>query len=152
MEINVLGELEVVAAGIPVKVRGSKQRALLAFLALQRGRAVSPERLIDELWGEGEVANPANALQAQIGQLRRTLGAATVVTSKAGYSLAIGPDDLDAGRFEQMVTEGRRLRADGEMAQASAVLSSGYTRRSLSLRPRSAQHTAMPDPGLVSDS
>jgi hypothetical protein len=33
---------------------------------------VSADRLIDALWGDGQVANPVNALQAQIGQLRRT--------------------------------------------------------------------------------
>ncbi len=58
-----------------VPVRGAKQRALLALLALQRGQPVSADRLIDALWGDGQSANPANALQAQIGQLRRTLGA-----------------------------------------------------------------------------
>jgi DNA-binding SARP family transcriptional activator len=122
VEVNVLGQLEVVVAGVAVPLRGAKQRALLALLALQRGRPISAERLIDELWGEDKVANPANALQAQIGQLRRTLGAATVVTSEAGYALAIGPDDLDAARFEQLVAEGRRLSGRGEMALASVRL------------------------------
>ena len=41
------------------------------------------------LWGDGQAANPANALQAQIGQLRRTLGAAAIVTSEAGYALDV---------------------------------------------------------------
>ncbi len=69
MEVRLFGELEAVAAGVPVPVRGAKQRALLALLALQRGRPVSAGRLIDVLWGDGLAANPANALQAQIGQL-----------------------------------------------------------------------------------
>ena len=84
-------------------VRGAKQRALLALLVLQRGRPVSADRLIDALWGDGQAANPANALQAQIGQLRRTLGARAIVTSEAGYALAIGPGDVDVVRFEQLV-------------------------------------------------
>ena len=41
------GELEAVQAGVPVPVRGAKQRALLALLALQRGKPVSSDRLID---------------------------------------------------------------------------------------------------------
>ena len=61
------------------------------------------------------MANPANVLQAQIGQLRRTLGADAVVTSEAGYALSIGPGDLDADRFERLVAEGRRLSDNGEM-------------------------------------
>src|ERR1035441_6382601 len=49
------------------------------------------------------IANPANALQAQIGQLRRTFGAAAILTSDAGYALAVGPDDVDVVRFGQLV-------------------------------------------------
>ncbi len=122
MEVRLFGELEAVAAGVPVPVRGGKQRALLALLALRRGQPVSADRLIDVLWGDGQAANPANALQAQIGQLRRTLGAAAILTTEAGYVLAAGPDEVDVVRFGQLVAEGRRLAAGGEMEAASAVL------------------------------
>ena len=121
MEVRLFGELEAVAAGVPVPVRGAKQRVLLALLALRRGRPVSAW-LIDVLWGDGQAANPANALQAQIGQLRRTLGAAAILTTEAGYALAAGPDEVDVVRFERLVAEGQRLAAGGEMEPASAVL------------------------------
>ena len=116
------GELEAVQAGVPVPVRGAKQRALLALLALQRGKPVSSDRLIDHLWGDGEAAKPANALQAQIAQLRRSLGSAAIVTSEGGYALGIGPDDVDVVRFEQLVATGRRLVEEGEVALASTAL------------------------------
>jgi DNA-binding SARP family transcriptional activator len=74
------------------------------------------------LWGDGQAANPANALQAQIGQLRRTFGAAAIVTSDAGYALGVRPDQVDVVRFEQLVAKGRRLAAGGELASASATL------------------------------
>jgi predicted ATPase/DNA-binding SARP family transcriptional activator len=122
MQVRLFGELEAEQGGVPVPVHGAKQRALLALLAMQRGQPVSADRLIDVLWGEGQAANPANALQAQIGQLRRTFGASAIVTTEAGYALAIGPDDVDVVRFEQLVTEGRRLAADGDMGLASAAL------------------------------
>jgi LuxR family maltose regulon positive regulatory protein len=111
-----------VAAGVPVPVRGAKQRALLALLALQRGQPVSADRLIEALWGDGQAANPANALQAQIGQLRRTLGPAAILTTEAGYALAAGPDEVDVVHFEQLVAKGQRLAADGEMEPASVAL------------------------------
>ena len=60
----------------------AKQRALLALLALQPGQRVSADRLIDVLWGDGQAAHPANALQAQIGQLRRAFGPAAILTTK----------------------------------------------------------------------
>ena len=34
MEVRLFGELEALAGGVPVPVRGAKQRALLALLAL----------------------------------------------------------------------------------------------------------------------
>ena len=122
MEVRLFGELEAVDGGVPVPVRGAKQRALLALLALQRGQPVSADRLIDVLWGDGQAANPANALQAQIGQLRRTLGPAAILTSEAGYALTAGPDEVNVVRFEQLVAKGQRLAADGEMEPASAAL------------------------------
>jgi len=122
MEVRLFGELEALDGGVPVPVRGAKQRVLLALLAMQPGQPVSADRLIDVLWGEGQAANPANALQAQIGQLRRTLGAAAILTTEAGYTLAAGPGQVDVVRFEQLVATGQRLAADGETAAAAAAL------------------------------
>jgi len=116
------GEFEVVRGGVAIPIRGAKQRALLALLALNRGNPVSADRLIDQLWGDGQTAKPANALQAQIVQLRRTLGASAIVTSESGYALDVSAADLDAARFEDLVAEGRRLSTEGEVARASAVL------------------------------
>src|SRR5579863_1260317 len=122
MEVRLFGELEAVQDGIAVPVRGTKQRALLALLALHHGEPVSADRLIDVLWGDGQAANPANALQAQIGQLRRVFGPAAIVTTEAGYALTIGSGDVDVIRFEQLVAKGRRLSEEGEAALASAAL------------------------------
>jgi predicted ATPase/DNA-binding SARP family transcriptional activator len=122
VEIRFFGEFEVAQADGKVQIRGTKQRALLALLALQRGKPVAPDRLVDALWEEGRSANPANALQAQIGQLRKTLGPAAILTSEAGYALAVAPEDIDIVRFERLVAAGRRLLAEGEAEEASATL------------------------------
>ena len=122
VEVRVFGEFEVAHGGVKVQVRGTKQRALLALLALHRGKPVAADRLIDALWEDGQSANPANALQAQIGQLRRTLGAAAILTSEAGYALAVDPHDLDAVRFEELVAKGRRLLEEDSMESAATVL------------------------------
>ena len=122
MQVRLFGELEASLAGVPVPVRGAKQRALLALLALQPGQPVSADRLIDVLWGDGQAAHPANALQAQVGQLRRAFGSAAIVTTDAGYALAVGPGDVDVIRFEELVAQGRRLAESGRAADASAAL------------------------------
>lgn len=123
MRVWLFGELRVDVADVPVAVRGIKQRTLLAALALTPGQPVSAERLIGVLWRDAPVAHPGNALQAQIGQLRRTVGTAVVRTTVgAGYALDVAPDDVDVVRFEQGVTSGRRLAADGDAERASRVL------------------------------
>ena len=66
--------------------------------------------------------NPTNALQALIANLRRTLGSAAVVTTDAGYSLALSADDIDVVRFEHLVSQGRRALDDGDPATAAAAL------------------------------
>ncbi|HEU5111293.1 MAG TPA: transcriptional regulator, partial [Micromonosporaceae bacterium] len=50
MHLRVLGPLEVRAAGDVVPLGPRKQRTVLAMLALNAGRIVSLDQLVDELW------------------------------------------------------------------------------------------------------
>ena len=54
MEVRPFGELEIERDREAISVRGAKQRALLALLALGRGSPVSADRLIDQLWGDAQ--------------------------------------------------------------------------------------------------
>jgi hypothetical protein len=65
-------------------------------VALRPGQPLGTDRLIDVLSGAGQAAHPANALQAQIGQPRRAFGAAAILTTEAGYALAVDPDDVES--------------------------------------------------------
>ena len=47
---------------------------------------------------------------------------AAILTTEAGYALAIAPGDIDAVRFGELVAEGRRLSDEGEVEAASAAL------------------------------
>jgi DNA-binding SARP family transcriptional activator len=49
--VRVLGTIEVVDGGRTIAVGSSKQRLLLALLAAADG-PLSPDRLIEGLWGE----------------------------------------------------------------------------------------------------
>ena len=93
---------------------GAKLQALLAMLALASPHPVSDDRLIEELWGEDQPANPANSLQAQVSQLRRLLGREVVARRSPGYALAVEPDAVDAHRLEVLVEQARRAAADGD--------------------------------------
>src|SRR5439155_536744 len=83
-----------------------KQRGLIALLALNAGKVVSADGLIDGLWGEGAGGDALNALRHHVSRLRKEIGAA-VVTQASGYLLDVEPDHVDALQFGRLVTEGR---------------------------------------------
>jgi predicted ATPase/class 3 adenylate cyclase len=129
MDFHILGPLEALDGAQPVTLGGSKLRAVLALLLLHRGETLSSDRLIDELWGEEPPATAAKTLQVHISRLRKALvsgagegGGDIVVTSPHGYGLEIGPEQVDAHRFERLLDEGRAELAVGRPAQALEAL------------------------------
>jgi predicted ATPase/DNA-binding SARP family transcriptional activator len=113
IRVALLGPMEVHGDEGAVAVVGSRLQGLLALLALAAPRVVSSDRLIDELWGDEQPTNPANALQALVSRLRRMLGADVAVRQDSGYALRIDPDVIDAVRLERLVAEGREAVAAG---------------------------------------
>ncbi|MDQ3767692.1 MAG: winged helix-turn-helix domain-containing protein, partial [Actinomycetota bacterium] len=110
IEFRVLGPLEVLRDGKPVRIPGDKERALLALLVIHGGEVISSDQLIEQLWGEVLPDNPANALQAVVSRLRRGLGRdGVIVTRKPGYALHAGSEAVDAARFEDLVRRASRL-------------------------------------------
>ncbi|MFF3726424.1 BTAD domain-containing putative transcriptional regulator [Streptomyces erythrochromogenes] len=118
MRISMLGALDVRGEdGSGVGVGGTRLRALLILLALEPGRVVASELLIDGIWAEEPPAGAANALQALVSRLRRALPGAVVESHPAGYRLAVEPDAVDVVRFERLASEGRgALARDPEAA------------------------------------
>jgi predicted ATPase len=108
VQVAILGPLEVRAdGGVPVAVAGSRLSDLIARLALAGGKPVSTDALAAAVWDGDPPADVANALQTLVSRARRVLGgAASVEQSAAGYRLAVGPDDVDALRFEKLIAEG----------------------------------------------
>ncbi|HSM44339.1 MAG TPA: BTAD domain-containing putative transcriptional regulator, partial [Acidimicrobiia bacterium] len=110
MRFRVLGPLEALdTAGDPVALTGIKERTLLAALLVNPGDVVSTDRLIDIVWPERPPANPANALQARVSALRRSLSDPGVIaTQPPGYRIGVSPEEVDATRFESLLDEARR--------------------------------------------
>ncbi|MBA8950536.1 putative ATPase/DNA-binding SARP family transcriptional activator [Actinomadura namibiensis] len=124
MRIALLGPVQVFADDAsPIPVGGARLRMLLARLALEGGRPVPVDALVDGLWGEEPPADAANALQALVSRLRRALrGAGTVEGAGGGYRLSVRGTDVDAHRFEELAAQGGRELAAGRAEQASSVL------------------------------
>jgi DNA-binding SARP family transcriptional activator len=116
--------------GEPIDVPGVRLRMLLARLALEPGRPVSTDALVDGLWGEQVPAGAAGALQALVSRLRKALGAAaTIELAPGGYRLRLRNEDVDASRFEELAEKGRRELAAGRLAAAASTLGDAATRR-----------------------
>jgi DNA-binding SARP family transcriptional activator len=113
-----LGTLEVRTGEGPVSLGRTKQRALLALLALNANRVVARDRLIDGLWGESPPPTAAKSVQVSVSRLRKLLPAGTLVTRPPGYVLEVEPDAVDLLRFERLVAEARAA----EPARASTLL------------------------------
>ena len=92
-----LGELQVVDGDVDVPIRGAKQRLLLLLLLVRARETVHAERLADELWGDDQPGDGANALQALVSKLRRALGplSGALVTSGGGYRLDAEDEEID---------------------------------------------------------
>ena len=128
MEFRILGPVEALDGEHAITLAGSKQRALLALLALHANEPLTSERLIDELWGEEPPATAGKTLQAHVSRLRKALdtgsgtGGELLVTREHGYELRVHPDSLDSLVFERLVSEGRgELAAERPERAASAL-------------------------------
>ena len=79
MEICLLGPLLVTGVdGIDVTPRAPKERALLALLAMNRGRVVAADRLVEELWPELPSDRGRHVLQVRMAAVRKQLARAGV--------------------------------------------------------------------------
>jgi DNA-binding SARP family transcriptional activator len=135
MEFGILGPVQVFGerADMRITPAGAKQRALLGALVVKAGQVVSPDRLVDELWGEHPPANAANALQTHIARLRRLLpvpapGSGSggsrhewLVTRPLGYVLRPGRAGTDAQRFHHLTARGRSLAATDPAGSAEVL-------------------------------
>ncbi|MFE5557235.1 BTAD domain-containing putative transcriptional regulator [Streptomyces sp. NPDC056544] len=119
MRISMLGPLDVRGEdGSGVGVGGTRLRALLILLALEPGRVVASELLVDGIWQDAPPAGASNALQALVSRLRRALPGVELEAHPAGYRLVVEPDAVDVVRFERLASAGRGALARDPAAAA----------------------------------
>jgi DNA-binding SARP family transcriptional activator len=122
MQVGVLGPVVARRGDRTIDLGAPKQRALLTALALQAGRPIPADRLIDLLWADDRPAAVSASLQTYVAGLRRALepgrvsrGRSTVlITTPLGYSLHVDDDALDARSFTATIDAvHRRLSRPG---------------------------------------
>jgi len=112
LEFRILGPLDVSDETGPIALGGQRQRALLAALLLEASRVVPTERLVDLLWGEDAPKTATTSLQNSVSRLRKELGPDVLETRAPGYILRVGPEQIDARRFETQLHDARGVGAE----------------------------------------
>ncbi len=130
LAIRVFGPLEVRVHGRPVPQWASRpSRAVLRILAVHRGRPVSREWLMDQLWPDAPAGAASNSLNVAVHALRRALCSAhpdgarlDYVSCRDGaYELAPGLATwVDVEQFGRHGALGRAARRSGDKGLAVA--------------------------------
>ncbi|MEX2555943.1 MAG: BTAD domain-containing putative transcriptional regulator [Actinomycetota bacterium] len=105
IEVRILGPLELVQQGEKLPLGGAKERALLVRLAIEAGREVSTDRLIEDLWEGGPPDRALDTLRVYVSHLRKSLPAHSIETKHHGYALTV--EDIDVARFAALAARAR---------------------------------------------
>ncbi|MGC9670840.1 AfsR/SARP family transcriptional regulator [Planosporangium sp. 12N6] len=127
MEFRILGPVEVVHGGEPVRLDGPRQERVLAMLLINRGRLVTIEALVDVVWPSNPPVTATNQVQNSVTALRRKLCGlgmpeSGLVRKGAGYLLTIPDDQFDAAHYLALIRQGRLLARSGNTARAIRTL------------------------------
>ncbi|GAA0254180.1 BTAD domain-containing putative transcriptional regulator [Saccharothrix mutabilis subsp. mutabilis] len=101
VDFGLLGPVEARAGGRLVDLGHTRQRAVLAALLLDDGRAVTVDRLVDRVWGERP---PLRARETLYGYVSKLRGLLPIERHPAGYRLEAA---TDLHRFRELVRQAR---------------------------------------------
>jgi len=109
-----IGEFAVYRAGALLasgEVGSRKARTLLALLAVERGRLVPVDQVVDVLWRHAP-QRPAENVATIVSRLRAALGRDVIAGGRAGYRLGHAPQ-VDLYHAVSMVTTAEAYTAGG---------------------------------------
>lgn len=92
--INLLGEVTATAGGRPAELGGARQRCVLAALAVDAGRVVPVDRLVERVWAPDVPRRARETLHSYVSRLRQALSGDSIVRRAGGYVLTIEETDL----------------------------------------------------------
>jgi len=132
LRFGVLGPLRAWRHETVVDLGPVQQRVVLAVLALQAGRPVGRQQMIDAVWGENQPRNAVNLVQRHVSGLRRALEpdrpgrtpSDLLTWTEAGYLLTLPPGALDLDLFVRGLSQARTAQAAGQLQEAATALHS----------------------------
>lgn len=124
MRFTILGPVEAVAPGTDAPGLAPRHRAVLAYLLLHAGVAISTDRLIDAMWGPLPPDSARAQIQTTIAAIRRMLRASgadrMLATRPAGYVITPEPGQLDLDEFTSLIAKTPAVSDDpGDAADAA---------------------------------
>jgi DNA-binding SARP family transcriptional activator/tetratricopeptide (TPR) repeat protein len=145
LDVRLLGPVELELDGRPVPAGPPQHRLVLAALALDAGRPVAVETLVDRVWDEAP-DGARRTLHVAVSRLRRTLPGGVLSRRSGGYVLDVAPEAVDALRLRcAVVAGGDRLRgvADAWQAEPLAGLPGRWAARTRAALAQEALHAAV---------
>ncbi|MFK0189496.1 BTAD domain-containing putative transcriptional regulator [Kitasatospora sp. NPDC090308] len=134
MEIHLLGTVDLAVDGAPLTIRSHKVRILLAGLALDLGKPLSPAVLAHRVWDGEPPISVTSTLQSYVSRLRGVLreagagtrarpGSRVGIVSQAGtYTLRARPEQVDWYHFRTLAGRARTFADAGEDRRAWGLL------------------------------
>ncbi|WP_409074483.1 AfsR/SARP family transcriptional regulator [Micromonospora chalcea] len=126
MEIRVLGGMAVRTGRDSLHLGTPKQRLVFGMLAVDAGRLVTLDSLVDELWPESPPRSAVANVRTYAANLRRAFatagGEAAVVRHQGGYQLSASLEAVDLFGMQRQFAQGRALADTNQGAAAIRVL------------------------------
>ncbi|WP_166462702.1 AfsR/SARP family transcriptional regulator [Amycolatopsis acidicola] len=119
-KFGVLGPLRVDDGDL--RLRGERQRSLLAMLLFRANQDVPVPQLVDALWVGEPPKSYASNLHTYVQRLRRRLDGAAIDHTGNAYRIRVNPRDLDLLVFRAEAAEGRKAAAQGDHVRAAEHL------------------------------
>jgi DNA-binding SARP family transcriptional activator/tetratricopeptide (TPR) repeat protein len=120
LAVRLIGPFAVTRDGVAVEraeLGSRKGRELLALLAVERGRTVPVDRIVEVLWAGTSPKDPTASVATLVSRLRRALGVEVVRGGRNGYRLGHPPGVLvDLDEASRWIDEAERRTTAGEAA------------------------------------
>lgn len=115
VDVQLLGPVELSVGGRAVEVGPPQRRTVMAALAVDVGRPVAVDVVIERVWGPRVPDGARGAVHAHVARIRRVCEQAattardslSLVRRSGGYLLEARLDQVDVYRFRQLVDQAR---------------------------------------------
>ncbi|WP_084468911.1 AfsR/SARP family transcriptional regulator [Nocardiopsis trehalosi] len=123
VRFGILGPLQVHRRGAAVELNAAKPRVLLATLLLDANRTVTMDAIVEALWPQRPPRSAVANVRTYASALRAALGDADRVRAgTAGYTIRVGPGELDLHVVDDLADRARAARRVGDHTRALDLL------------------------------